>query len=90
MDKLLDIVRPDAANHSQREFWPAPATATVRRRAASRGLQPSTEMISLRLPKALLDSIKAAAKARDVPYQSLIKQWLAERLVERRRTSAPP
>ena len=36
--------------------------------------------ISLRLPQHLLDSIKVAANSRDVPYQSLIKVWLQEKL----------
>lgn len=43
-------------------------------------LKPSTKTISLRLPQHLLNSIKAAANARDVPYQSLIKVWLQEKL----------
>lgn len=43
-------------------------------------LKPTTKTISLRLPQHLLDAIKAAANARDVPYQSLIKVWLQERL----------
>ena len=43
-------------------------------------LKPTTKTISLRLPKHLLDSIKAAANARDVPYQSLIKVWLQKKL----------
>ncbi len=42
-------------------------------------LKPSTTSISLRLPVSLLDSIKIAANKRDVPYQSLIKAWLAEK-----------
>ena len=42
-------------------------------------LKPSTTSISLRLPVSLLDRIKVAANKRDVPYQSLIKTWLAER-----------
>ena len=42
-------------------------------------LQPSTTSISLRLPVSLLESIKIAAHKRDVPYQSLIKMWLAEK-----------
>lgn len=46
-------------------------------------LKPSTKTISLRLPQHLLDSIKAAANARDVPYQSLIKVWLQEKLRSR-------
>ena len=43
-------------------------------------LKPTTKTISLRLPQHLLDSIKTAANARDVPYQSLIKVWLQEKL----------
>jgi predicted DNA binding CopG/RHH family protein len=43
-------------------------------------LRPSTKTISLRLPQHLLDGIKVAANARDVPYQSLIKVWLQEEL----------
>ena len=43
-------------------------------------LKPSTRTISLRLPQHLLDSLKSAANARDVPYQSLIKVWLQEKL----------
>ena len=48
-------------------------------------LKPSTETISLRLPKHLLDSIRLAANSRDVPYQSLIKLWLQEKLETQRR-----
>jgi predicted DNA binding CopG/RHH family protein len=43
-------------------------------------LKPSTKTISLRLPQHLLDAIKTAANARDVPYQSLIKVWLQEKV----------
>ncbi len=43
-------------------------------------LKPSSTSISLRLPNALLDRIKIAAGKRDVPYQSLIKIWLSEKL----------
>ncbi|MAE70557.1 MAG: hypothetical protein CME06_08830 [Gemmatimonadetes bacterium] len=49
-------------------------------------LKPSTATISLRLPESLLDSLKALANQRDVPYQSLLKIFLAERVeYERRR-----
>lgn len=40
-------------------------------------LKPSTKTISLRLPESLLDRIKIEANKRDMPYQSLIKAWLA-------------
>ncbi len=41
-------------------------------------LKPTTKTISLRLPETLLDRIKIEANKRDMPYQSLIKAWLAE------------
>lgn len=41
-------------------------------------LRLSTETISLRMPAALLDTIRIEANKRDVPYQSLIKMTLAE------------
>lgn len=47
---------------------------------------PPTQVISIRLPSALLNELKAYASARDVPYQALIKLLLAESL-ERRLTA---
>jgi predicted DNA binding CopG/RHH family protein len=47
-------------------------------------LKPSTKTISLRLPEGLLDSIKIEANKRDMPYQSLIKSWLADDVKESR------
>ena len=43
-------------------------------------LKPSTTAISTRLPLGLLEQIKIAANKHDVPYQSLIKMWLAEKV----------
>ncbi|MDT8399666.1 MAG: BrnA antitoxin family protein [Pseudomonadales bacterium] len=48
-------------------------------------LKPSTKTISLRLPGSLLDRIKIEANKRDMPYQSLIKAWLAENVEQQRR-----
>ncbi|HEY0309211.1 MAG TPA: BrnA antitoxin family protein [Acidobacteriaceae bacterium] len=45
-------------------------------------LQPSTKTISLRLPENLLASIRVQARKLDVPYQSLMKVWLAEKAKE--------
>ncbi|HEX5418875.1 MAG TPA: BrnA antitoxin family protein [Gammaproteobacteria bacterium] len=46
-------------------------------------LKPSTKTISLRLPVSLLERIKIEANKRDVPYQSLIKAWLADNVNRR-------
>lgn len=69
----------------ERAFWESHDSAdyvdwSKARRVVLPNLKPTTKTISLRLPQHLLDSIKAAANARDVPYQSLIKVWLQEKL----------
>ena len=45
---------------------------------------PPTQVVSIRLPSALLNQLKAFASARDIPYQALIKLLLAESLQRRR------
>nr|VFK66322.1 MAG: Predicted DNA binding protein, CopG/RHH family [Candidatus Kentron sp. UNK]VFK71955.1 MAG: Predicted DNA binding protein, CopG/RHH family [Candidatus Kentron sp. UNK] len=69
----------------EREFWEShDSTEYVdwnrARRVRFPNLKPSTKSISLRLPVSLLEDIKIAANKRDVPYQSLIKLWLAEKI----------
>ena len=70
---------------AERAFWETHDSTeyldwTKARRVVLPNLKPTTKTISLRLPQHLLDSIKAAANSRDVPYQSLIKVWLQEKL----------
>jgi len=69
----------------ERRFWEAhDSTELVDWSKAERvrfpNLKPSTQSISLRLPLHTLERLKAAANVRDVPYQSLIKVWLEEKL----------
>lgn len=69
----------------ERKFWEAHDSAGLvdwskAKRVRLPNLKPSTQSISLRLPVHTLERIKAAANARDVPYQSLIKVWLEEKL----------
>jgi predicted DNA binding CopG/RHH family protein len=69
----------------ERAFWESHDTAdyfdlSKAQRARFPNLKLSTTSISLRLPQGLLDQIKVAANKRDVPYQSLIKVWLAEKV----------
>ena len=45
-------------------------------------LKPSLRTISVRLPESMLDSLKLLANKRDVPYQSLLKIFLAERIAQ--------
>jgi predicted DNA binding CopG/RHH family protein len=64
----------ESHDSSQRVNW------SEARHVGLPNLKPTTQSISLRLPKHTLERIKAAANARDVPYQSLIKIWLEEKL----------
>ncbi|WP_061298518.1 BrnA antitoxin family protein [Leptospira borgpetersenii] len=43
-------------------------------------LKPTTKMISLRLPEALIDRLKVMANKKDIPYQSLIKLLLSDKV----------
>ena len=74
----------------ERAFWEAHDSGdyldwTQAKPVSLSNLKPSTKTISLRLPEALLDRIKIEANKRDIPYQSLIKAWLAEDVNESRR-----
>ena len=85
MNKRLKPVPKFANEAAERAFWEKnDSTAYLDWKKAQPvvfpNLKPSTQTISLRLPQHLLDSIKTAANARDVPYQSLIKVWLQEKL----------
>ena len=76
-----------ASEAEEREFWETHDSSEYldwsrAQRVTLPNLKPTTQSISLRLPISLLESIKAAANSRDVPYQSLIKIWLSEKLHE--------
>jgi predicted DNA binding CopG/RHH family protein len=85
-----------ANERKEREFWETHDASPFvdwekARIAVFPDLRPSTETISLRLPTALLSELKALASKRDVPYQSLLKVFLAERVAsEIGRIDAPP
>ena len=85
MNKRLKPTPKFASEAAERAFWEKnDSTGYLDWKKAQltvlQNLKPSTRTISLRLPQHLLDSIKTAANARDVPYQSLIKVWLQEKL----------
>ena len=91
MSKLNNI--PVFKNEEEeREFWATQDSSEYvdwqkAKRAIFPNLQPSTKTISLRLPEYILDEIKMLARKRDVPYQSLIKIFLKDRLNEELRHS---
>ncbi len=73
-----------ASEAEERAYWEATDSADKLDWSKARpvrlpNLKPSSTAISLRLPLSLLEAIKVQANKRDVPYQSLIKMWLAEK-----------
>jgi predicted DNA binding CopG/RHH family protein len=70
---------------AEREFWATHDSSEYvdwnqAQRAIFPNLKPTTRAISLRLPVSMLDEIRQMANQRDVPYQSLIKVFLRERM----------
>ena len=85
MSKKIEAIPSFANEEQERAYWELHDSSehldwTKARKVTLPNLKPSTKTISLRLPQHLLDSLKVAANARDVPYQSLIKVWLLEKL----------
>ena len=85
MSKQLKPLPKFANEAEERNFWESHDSSEYMdwnraQRVVLPNLKPTTKTISLRLPQHLLDSIKSAANSRDVPYQSLIKVWLQEKL----------
>ncbi len=69
----------------ERRFWSEHDSAeyvdwSKARRSVFPNLKPSTKTISLRLPESMLEQLKLLANKKDVPYQSLVKVFLSERI----------
>ncbi|MBF0355769.1 MAG: BrnA antitoxin family protein [Alphaproteobacteria bacterium] len=85
MNKKRNVPPRFKTEAEERAFWESHDSSdyvdwSKARRGRLPNLMPSTKAISLRLPVDLLERIKTAANKRDVPYQSLIKVWLAEKI----------
>ena len=71
----------------EREYWAKQDSAEVldwtkANKVVLPNLKPSVKTISLRLPESMLEELKLLANKRDVPYQSLLKIYLSEKIVE--------
>lgn len=79
----------------EREFWSTHDSTefvdwTKAKRVVLSNLKPSVRTISLRLPESILEGLKLLANKRDIPYQSLIKVFLAERIEQELKAHAAP
>jgi predicted DNA binding CopG/RHH family protein len=91
--KKLKKIPKFKSEDEEREFWSKNDSTEYldwnkSKRLSFPNLKPSTKTISLRLPEFLLNDIKLIANKRDVPYQSLIKIILKERIDKELRHSA--
>jgi predicted DNA binding CopG/RHH family protein len=87
MKKKLQAIPRFASEDAEREFWAGQDSIeyvdwSKSSRASFPNLKPSLKTISLRMPEPMLNRIKAMANERDVPYQSLIKIILSERIAQ--------
>jgi predicted DNA binding CopG/RHH family protein len=74
-----------SSEENERKFWAKHDSSeyidwAAARRRSFPNLRPTLRTISLRLPESMIGHLKVLANKRDIPYQSLLKQFLAERL----------
>jgi len=77
-----------SSEDEEREFWATHDSAEyldwskAERNPTFSRLKPSTRTVSIRLPESMIAALKTLANKRDVPYQSLVKIFLAEKIRE--------
>ena len=89
MSKQLKHIPKFTSEADERAFWESPKNDSTEYVDWSKAklvtfpkLRTSTETISLRMPEDVLNTIRSHARRLDVPYQSLIKLWCAEKASE--------
>ena len=86
MNRLKKI--PKFKNEAEEtEFWATHDSTeyvdySTAKRVVFPNLKLSTKTISIRLPESLIEHLKLLANKRDVPYQSLLKMFLSEKVEE--------
>jgi predicted DNA binding CopG/RHH family protein len=75
------------SEEEEAEFWATHDSTeyvdySKAKRIVFQNLKPSTKTISIRLPESLIEHLKVLANKRDVPYQSLLKIFLSEKVEE--------
>lgn len=84
---------PESENEDQeRDFWASHDSVDfVDWRQAKRvklpNLRPTTRTISIRLPESMIERLKILANKRDIPYQSLLKMFVADKIEEELRSA---
>ena len=95
MKKKIKPVPKFKNEQDEREFWSTHDTTEYFDFSKSSrveiefdpGIEAPVKSISLRLPREMLNQLKVLANKKDIPYQSLIKVYLAEKIAEERKAS---
>jgi predicted DNA binding CopG/RHH family protein len=95
MKKKIKPVPKFKDEQDEREFWSTHDTTDYFDFSKSSrveiefdpGIEAPVKSISLRLPREMLNQLKVLANKKDIPYQSLIKVYLAEKIAEERKAS---
>ncbi|HEY7554470.1 MAG TPA: BrnA antitoxin family protein [Candidatus Binatia bacterium] len=95
MNKKIKPVPKFRNEQDEREFWSTHDTTDYFDFSKSNrveivfdhGIEAPVKSISLRLPREMLNQLKVLANKKDIPYQSLIKVDLAEKIAEERKAS---
>ena len=95
MKKNIKPIPRFRSERDEREFWTTHDTtdyfdfskSSRVEIAFDRGIEAPVKSISLRLPREMLNQLKVLANKKDIPYQSLIKVYLAEKIAEERKAS---
>ena len=89
MSKQFKPIPEFSSEAEERAFWESPKNDSAdfvdwskAKLVSFPKLRPSTETISLRMTQNVLNDIRDHARRLDVPYQSLIKLWCAEKVAE--------
>ena len=87
MSKKLKPIPRFASEDEEREFWATHDTtdyfdSSKMVRATFPNLKTSTRTISIRLPESLIEQLKILANTQDIPYQSMVKIYLSEKVKE--------
>ena len=90
--KLKDVPRFHSEKE-EREFWERNDSSEFidwekGKRVSFPDLKPSLKSISIRLPESMIEQLKVIANKKDVPYQSLVKLYLSEKVQEELKVGA--
>lgn len=93
MKKSVKEIPPFENEEEERAFWDRHDSTDLidwkkGKRVSFPALKPSLKSISIRLPESMIEELKVIANKKDVPYQSLVKIYLSEKVREERQIGA--